>query len=88
MTVNSILPGPTRSEGVEEFIESLAKSQKKSPADVEAEFFKTTRPSSLLKRFATAEEVAALVAFIASALSSARNGPALRVEGGLLRSVV
>ena len=88
VTVNSVLPGPTRSEGVEDFIQGLAKDQSISPEQVEQEFFEKTRPSSLIKRFATPAEVASLVAFIASPLSSATNGAALRVDGGVVRSIV
>lgn len=88
VTVNSVLPGPTRSEGVEDFIQGLAKEQSMSPAQVEQEFFQKTRPSSLLQRFATTEEVAALVAFVASPRSSATNGAALRVDGGVVRSII
>ncbi len=88
VTVNSVLPGPTRSEGVEEFIQGLATDQSITPERVEQEFFEKTRPSSLLKRFAPPEEVAAMVAFVASPLSSATNGAALRVEGGVVRSVL
>ena len=88
VTVNSILPGPTRSEGVEEFVEQMARSRHVRPAVVEKEFFETVRPSSLLKRFATTDEVAALVAFVASPLSSATNGAALRVDGGVTRSII
>lgn len=88
VTVNSVLPGPTRSEGVEDFIQGLAKDQSITSEQVEIEFFKKTRPSSLIKRFATSEEVAALVAFVASPLSSATNGAALRVDGGVVRSIV
>lgn len=88
VTVNSVLPGPTRSEGVEAFIQGLAKEQSISPEQVEQEFFEKTRPSSLIQRFASTAEVASLVAFVASPLSSAINGAALRVEGGLVRSIV
>jgi NAD(P)-dependent dehydrogenase (short-subunit alcohol dehydrogenase family) len=88
VTVNSILAGPTRSEGVEEFIKSVAQSQGITTADVEQNFFKTMRPSSLLQRFATTDEVAALVTFVASPLSSATNGAALRAEGGVVRSIL
>jgi NAD(P)-dependent dehydrogenase (short-subunit alcohol dehydrogenase family) len=88
VTVNSVLAGPTRSEGVERFITDLAKTNKVSAAQVEKEFFQKARPSSLLQRFATPDEVAALVAFIASPLSSATNGAALRAEGGLVRSIL
>lgn len=88
VTVNTVLPGPTRSEGVETFIEGLAKEQNISPEQVEKEFFTKARPSSLIQRFATTSEVAALVAFVASPLASAINGAALRVEGGVVRSIV
>lgn len=88
VTVNTVLPGPTRSEGVETFIEKLAKDQNISPEQVEKEFFTKMRPSSLIQRFATTSEVAALVAFVASPVASAINGAALRVEGGVVRSIV
>jgi NAD(P)-dependent dehydrogenase (short-subunit alcohol dehydrogenase family) len=88
VTVNSVLPGPTRSEGVEQFVASLAKAGKTDAAGVEREFFKTMRPGSLLKRFATPEEVAAMVTFVASPLSAASNGAALRVDGGVVHSIV
>jgi NAD(P)-dependent dehydrogenase (short-subunit alcohol dehydrogenase family) len=88
VTVNSVLPGPTRSEGVGTFVEDLARAQKKSIAEVEAEFFKSVRPTSLLRRFATTEEVAAMVTFVCSPLAAATNGAALRVDGGVVRSVI
>jgi NAD(P)-dependent dehydrogenase (short-subunit alcohol dehydrogenase family) len=88
VTVNTVLPGPTRSEGVETFIEGLAKDRNISAEQVEKEFFTKTRPSSLIQRFASTSEVAALVAFVASPLASAINGAALRVEGGVVRSIV
>jgi NAD(P)-dependent dehydrogenase (short-subunit alcohol dehydrogenase family) len=88
VTVNSVLPGPTRSEGVEKFVKDMAKHQGKSTAEVEKDFFKNVRPSSLLQRFATNEEVANLVAYVASPLSSATNGAALRVDGGVVRSIL
>lgn len=88
VTVNTVLPGPTYSEGVETFIQRLAKDQSISPEQVEKEFFAKTRPSSLIQRFASTSEVAALVAFVASPLASAINGAALRVEGGVVRSIV
>src|SRR5258706_7819117 len=88
VTVNSVLAGPTRSEGVEKFLADIAKSKSVTPAEVEEEFFRTVRPSSLLQRFATTDEVAAMVAFVASPLSSATNGAALRVEGGVVRSIL
>ena len=88
VTVNSVLPGPTRSEGVGTFVQDLAKAQGTDAARVEAEFFRTTRPTSLLKRFATPEEVAAMVVYVCSARASATNGAALRVDGGVVRSIV
>jgi NAD(P)-dependent dehydrogenase (short-subunit alcohol dehydrogenase family) len=87
VTVNSVLAGPTRSEGVEKFVADLAKSKNATTAEVEREFFRTVRPGSLLQRFATTDEVAALVAFVASPLSCATNGAALRVEGGVVHSI-
>jgi NAD(P)-dependent dehydrogenase (short-subunit alcohol dehydrogenase family) len=88
VTVNSVLPGPTRSEGVGEFLGRLAKSQGSDDATVEKEFFHSVRPSSLLKRFATPEEVASMVVYVCSPLASATNGAALRVDGGVVRSIV
>jgi len=88
VTVNSVLPGPTASEGVGRFVGELATAQKTTPAAVEDEFFRNMRPTSLLKRFARTEEVAALVAFVCSPLSSATNGAALRVDGGVVRSIL
>lgn len=85
ITVNAILPGPTHSEGVNEFVQQLSGGA--SFAEFEREFFEKVRPTSLLKRFAKVEEVAALVAFVASPLSSATNGAALRVDGGVVRSI-
>jgi NAD(P)-dependent dehydrogenase (short-subunit alcohol dehydrogenase family) len=87
VTVNSVLPGPTRSEGVETFVKRLAEDQGTNPATLEAEFFRTARPSSLLKRFATTEEVAAMVVYVCSPRASATNGAALRVDGGVVRSI-
>ena len=87
VTVNSVLPGPTRSEGVGGFVEDMAKHRKVSAEQVEKEFFEKTRPTSLLQRFATVEEVAAMVTYVASARSSATNGAALRVDGGVVRSI-
>ncbi|HEV3263717.1 MAG TPA: SDR family oxidoreductase, partial [Gemmataceae bacterium] len=88
VTVNSVLPGPTRSEGVGRFVQDLAKSQATDEAGIEKEFFRSVRPSSLLKRFATPEEVAAMVVYVCSPLASATNGAALRVDGGVVRSIV
>jgi NAD(P)-dependent dehydrogenase (short-subunit alcohol dehydrogenase family) len=88
VTVNSILVGPTRSEGVEKFIADVAKARQVTAADFEKEFFRTIRPSSIIQRFETPDEVAALVVFTASPLSSATNGAALRVDGGVVRSIL
>jgi NAD(P)-dependent dehydrogenase (short-subunit alcohol dehydrogenase family) len=88
VTVNSVLPGPTRSEGVEQFVQDMAAHQKTDAAAVEREFFKSVRPSSLLKRFATPEEVAAMVTYVCSPVASATNGAALRVDGGVVRSII
>lgn len=86
VTCNAILPGPTASEGVKDFVGSLASQGGRSREQVEKEFFEEARPTSLLKRFATPDEVAAMVIFICSPLSAATNGAALRVDGGIVRS--
>jgi NAD(P)-dependent dehydrogenase (short-subunit alcohol dehydrogenase family) len=87
VTVNAVLPGPTASEGVTDFVEKMATGQGVDSASVEREFFRSVRPSSLIKRFATPAEVAALVAFVCSPLAAAITGSALRVDGGVLRSI-
>jgi NAD(P)-dependent dehydrogenase (short-subunit alcohol dehydrogenase family) len=88
VTVNTILPGPTRSKGAGEFLDGLARSGNISPSEVETNFFKKMRPSSLLQRFASIEEIADTVAYFSSPLASASNGAAIRVEGGLLKSIL
>jgi NAD(P)-dependent dehydrogenase (short-subunit alcohol dehydrogenase family) len=88
VTVNSVLPGPTESEGVGGFVDAMAKQQNKSKQTIEKEFFEQVRPSSLLKRFATVDEVAAMVTYVASELSSATNGAALRVDGGVVKAIL
>ena len=87
VTVNSILPGPTASEGATTFIDSVAKQQKLSKPEVEKWFFSNVRPTSLLKRFETPEEIASVVAFVASTQAVAINGAAVRAEGGVVRSI-
>jgi NAD(P)-dependent dehydrogenase (short-subunit alcohol dehydrogenase family) len=87
VTVNSVLPGPTASEGVVQFVEKLAKDQHADRESFEREFFRNARPSSIIQRFATPEEVAVAVAFVCSPLASAINGTALRVDGGVVRSI-
>lgn len=86
ITVNSILPGPTKSRGVNDFVEALAKADGQSIEDFEKQFFLTARPTSLIKRFETPEEIASLVTYIASPLSSGTTGAALRVDGGCTKS--
>ncbi|MDM0052033.1 SDR family NAD(P)-dependent oxidoreductase [Variovorax sp. J22R115] len=86
ITVNSVLPGPTKSRGVGEFVETLAKADGKSFEAFEKEFFEKVRPTSLIKRFESPEEIASLVAYVASPLSSGTTGAALRVDGGCTKS--
>ena len=88
VTVNSVLVGPTASEGAGQFVESLARQKGISKAEVEREFFQSARPSSLLKRFETTEEVAAVVAFLAGTQSVTINGAAVRADGGVIRSIL
>lgn len=88
VTVNSVLPGPTMSEGVGGFIENLAKDQSKTIGQVQADFFKTVRPTSIIQRFLNTSEVASMVTYLASPLASATNGAAIRAEGGLLKSAI
>ncbi len=87
VTVNSILAGPTASEGAVNFVDRFAKQQGISTAEFEKQFFSTVRPTSLLKRFETPEEVAAVVTFVASTQAIAINGAAVRAEGGVVRSI-
>ncbi|UKT63627.1 SDR family NAD(P)-dependent oxidoreductase [Pedobacter mucosus] len=87
VTVNSILPGPTKSSGVSTFINDLAKQSGTSIEETEKLFFEKMRPSSLLQRFASTDEIANTVAYYVSELASATNGASIRVEGGLIRSI-
>jgi NAD(P)-dependent dehydrogenase (short-subunit alcohol dehydrogenase family) len=87
VTVNAVLPGPTDSEGVGQFVDGLAAQRKSSREAVEEDFFKHMRPSSILQRFERPEEIAAVVAFVVSPLASAINGAAVRADGGVVRSI-
>jgi NAD(P)-dependent dehydrogenase (short-subunit alcohol dehydrogenase family) len=86
VTVNSVLPGPTRSEGVGTFVADFARKQNVTPEEFERGFLETARPTSLLKRFIEPEEIARVVAFVASPDASAMNGAAVRAEGGVVLS--
>jgi NAD(P)-dependent dehydrogenase (short-subunit alcohol dehydrogenase family) len=88
ITVNSVLPGPTASEGVGTFVTKMAERRGVDFETMERDFFETARPSSLLKRFTTPDEVAAMIVYVCSARASATNGAALRVDGGVVRSIV
>ena len=88
VTVNSVLPGPTASEGVSTFVGQMADARGVDADTMEREFFATARPSSLLKRFETPEEIAAMIVYVCSARASGTNGAALRVDGGVIRSMV
>jgi NAD(P)-dependent dehydrogenase (short-subunit alcohol dehydrogenase family) len=87
VTVNAVLPGPTRSEGIEAFLRSQASDPTAPIKKIESEFFATARSASILQRMVEAEEVANLVAYLASPRSSATNGAALRAEGGLVNTI-
>ena len=88
ITVNSVLPGPTRSRGVGDFVDALAQADGKTAAEFESEFFATARPTSLIKRFLSPDEIAPMVALLASPLSSATTGAALRADGGVVKGVL
>jgi NAD(P)-dependent dehydrogenase (short-subunit alcohol dehydrogenase family) len=88
VTVNAVLPGPTRSEGVADFFAEMAKEQGVSQDDMERDFIAQHRPTSLLRRLATVEEVASMVVYTCSTQASATNGAALRVDGGVVRSIL
>jgi NAD(P)-dependent dehydrogenase (short-subunit alcohol dehydrogenase family) len=87
VTVNSVLPGPTMSEGVETFVKDLAKQQGQSVEEAASQFVKQFRPTSLLQRFASVEEIANMVVYISSKEASATNGAALRAEGGIIQTI-
>jgi NAD(P)-dependent dehydrogenase (short-subunit alcohol dehydrogenase family) len=88
ITVNSVLAGPTRSEGVQTFLTNLSAQSGMEPADFEKQFFQSMRPSSLLKRFASTDEVANMVVYLASPRASATTGAAVRVDGGVVRAIL
>ena len=87
VTVNAVLPGPTRSEGVGDFFGQMARDQGVSTAELEASFIAEHRPSSIIQRLATVEEVANLVVYLASKQASATTGAGMRVDGGVVRSI-
>jgi NAD(P)-dependent dehydrogenase (short-subunit alcohol dehydrogenase family) len=87
VTVNSVLPGPTRSEGIVDFIRSTVDNKDASDAELEAEFFTKMRPLSLIRRLIEADEIGAMVAFLASPLAATTNGAALRAEGGIVPTI-
>jgi NAD(P)-dependent dehydrogenase (short-subunit alcohol dehydrogenase family) len=87
VTVNSVLAGPTESEGVATFVEDLARQQGKSKEDFAREFFEYARPSSLIKRFETTEEIASMVVYLCSEAASATTGSSIRVDGGVVKSI-
>jgi NAD(P)-dependent dehydrogenase (short-subunit alcohol dehydrogenase family) len=88
VTVNSVLPGPTASEGVGAFVAELAASRGVDADTVERQFFASARPSSIIQRFASPDEVASMIAFVCSARASATTGAALRVDGGVVRAII
>ena len=88
VTVNSVLPGPTRSEGVSTFVRALAAQQSVTEAQVERDFFATARPTSLIGRFADPDEIACMIIYASSAAASATTGASLRVDGGVVRAIV
>ncbi|HEU4625806.1 MAG TPA: SDR family oxidoreductase [Steroidobacteraceae bacterium] len=88
VTVNTVLPGPTASEGVAGFVAQLAVSSGKTPEQVEREFFQSARPSSVIQRFAQPAEVGAMIAYVCSTQASATTGAALRVDGGVVRAII
>ncbi len=87
VTVNAVLPGPTESEGVLGFVDRLATEKGVERQAFEREFFEKVRPSSILQRFLTPEEIASVVAFVCSPLASAINGAAVRADGGVIQSI-
>jgi NAD(P)-dependent dehydrogenase (short-subunit alcohol dehydrogenase family) len=87
VTVNAVLPGPTMSEGVEAFVKDLARQSGQSVEEAASRFVKQFRPTSLLQRFASVEEIANMVVYVSSKEASATNGAALRAEGGIVQTI-
>jgi NAD(P)-dependent dehydrogenase (short-subunit alcohol dehydrogenase family) len=87
ITVNSVLPGPTRSEGVGTFVAQMATARNTSEEEVEKMFFRSVRPTSLIKRFATVDEVANMIVYLASPAASATTGASVRVDGGVVKTI-
>jgi NAD(P)-dependent dehydrogenase (short-subunit alcohol dehydrogenase family) len=87
VTVNSVLPGPTMSEGVETFVRDLAKQNGQSAEEAASRFVKQHRPTSLIERFADVEEIANMVVYVSSKEASVTNGAALRAEGGIIQTI-
>jgi NAD(P)-dependent dehydrogenase (short-subunit alcohol dehydrogenase family) len=87
VTVNSVLAGPTESEGVSTFLKTFAEQSGKTTEELSTDFFEHARPSSLIKRFATSDEVAAMVVYLCSEAASATTGSAIRVDGGVVRAI-
>lgn len=88
VTVNAVLPGPTRSDGVVEFLNKMAGESKQSVEEIEQAFIQNHRPTSLIGRFATVDEVAAMVTYLASSQASATNGASIRVDGGVVKNII
>jgi NAD(P)-dependent dehydrogenase (short-subunit alcohol dehydrogenase family) len=88
VTVNTILPGPTKSAGVVTFLNDLAKAGNISVEEAEENFFNTTRPTSLIQRFATVDEIASTVVYFSSPLAATTNGAAIRADGGIVKSIL
>lgn len=86
--MNSVLPGPTSSEGVSGFVEQLAAGRGVDVATMEEEFFTSARLSSVIQRFASPDEIASMIVYVCSARASATTGATLRVDGGVVRSIV
>jgi len=88
VTVNTIIPGPTSSDGIIGYISGLAAERKLTQQELLEDFFRSVRPTSLLQRFITVEEVANMITFISSPLASATNGAVIKVDGGIVNSII